>query len=132
METAPKNKSSIRDLQLPDPLIAVLNEHKQRQQRVAQHLFSKDCLICGCNRPLRDTSIAKRNRKYAKAAGLPRIKIHEYRHSHATFLINNNVNIVAISKRLGHFNITETLDTYSHLYQTTEQEALNVLNRLNI
>ena len=88
VETAPKNQSSVRDLQLPVPLIKVLNEHKQRQQEVAQNLFSENFRICGEQRPLRDTSIDKRNRKYAEAAGLPRIKIHEYRHSHVSLLAN--------------------------------------------
>ena len=69
IETIPKNKSSIRDLQLPAPLITVLNEHKQRQKEAAGDLFSENYRICGNGEtPLRDTSIDKRNRKYAKAA----------------------------------------------------------------
>lgn len=130
VETAPKNKSSIRDLQLPVPLIAVLNEHKKRQQEVAQHLFSEDCLICGCNKPLRDTSIDKRNRKYAEAAGLPRIKIHEFRHSHVSLLANEGINIQEVARRLGHANVQETWNTYCHLYPREEERAVEVLNKI--
>lgn len=130
VETSPKNKSSIRDLQLPEPLIAVLNEHKQRQQEVAQHLFSEDDYICGCDKPLRDTSIDKRNRKYAEAAGLPRIKIHDFRHSHVSLLANEGINIQEVARRLGHSNVQETWNTYCHLYPREEERAVEILNKI--
>lgn len=41
VETPPKNKSSYRDLQIPLPLMEILNEHKERQ-RAATHLFNED------------------------------------------------------------------------------------------
>ena len=96
LETAPKNKSSVRDLQLPLPLIAVLNEHKQRQRETAQDLFREDFRICGGKIPLRDSPIDKRNRKYAKAAELPRIKIHEYRHPYVKYKTKNILKIFKI------------------------------------
>ena len=130
VETAPKNKSSIRDLQLPEPLIAVLNEHKQRQQKVAQKRFSEDFRICGGLRPLRDSSIDTHNRKYAEAAGLPRIKIHEYRHSHVSLLANEGINIQEVARRLGHANVQETWNTYCHLYPREEERAVEVLNKI--
>lgn len=130
METAPKNKSSVRDLQLPVPLIKVLNEHKQRQQEVAQNLFSENFRICGGQRPLRDTSIDKRNRKYAEAAGLPRIKIHEYRHSHVSLLANEGINIQEVARRLRHSNVQETWNIYCHLYPREEERAVEILNRI--
>ena len=130
VETAPKNTSSVRDLQLPIPLIAVLNDHKQRQQEVAQELFSEDFRICGGERPLRDTSVDKRNRKYAKAAGLPRIKIHEYRHSHVSLLANEGINIQEVARRLGHANVQETWNTYCHLYPREEERAVAILNKI--
>ncbi|MBR5340655.1 MAG: tyrosine-type recombinase/integrase [Erysipelotrichaceae bacterium] len=50
-----------------------------------------------------------------KESGVKRIRIHDFRHSHATNLINDGVNIVAVSKRLGHSDITQTFNTYTHL-----------------
>lgn len=133
LESAPKNKSSIRDLQLPAPLITVLNEHKQRQKEAAKDLFSEDFRICGNGEtPLRDTSVDKRNRKYAEAAGLPRITIHEYRHSHVSVLVNAGINIMEISRRLGHSNVEETWNRYAHLYPKEEEKAVEVLNEINI
>lgn len=61
---------------------------------------------------------------------LPRITIHGFRHSHATNLINNNVNIVSVSRRLGHSNIQTTLNTYTHLLRDKDTELLNVIDEL--
>ncbi|WP_159634163.1 site-specific integrase [Erysipelothrix anatis] len=61
---------------------------------------------------------------------LPRITIHGFRHSHATNLINNGVNIVSVSKRLGHSNIQKTLTTYTHLLDKNESELIDILEEL--
>lgn len=58
------------------------------------------------------------------------LTIHDLRHSHASLLINNGVEILAISKRLGHTNPTMTLNIYSHLYKSTELRALEIINNL--
>lgn len=121
VETSPKNRSSIRDLQLPEPLITVLNEHKKRCKEVAKDLFSENDYICGCDKPLRDTSIDKRNRKYAEAAGLPRIKIHDFRHSHVSLLANEGINIQEVARRLGHANVQETVNLpYGHNHTSSQ------------
>ena len=77
-------------------------------------------------------SIDKRNRKYAEAAGLPRIKIHEYRHSHVSLLANEGINIQELARRLGHSNVQETWNTYYHLYPRAEERAVEVLNKIGI
>ncbi len=131
IETPPKNKSSIRDLQMPNQLIEILNEHKERQ-RAASRLFSDDYRICGGERPLRDTSINKHNRKFAIEADLPRIRIHDFRHSHASLLANEGINIQEIARRLGHSNVQITWNTYSHLYPREEDRAIEVLERISL
>ncbi len=132
VETAPKNKSSIRDLQLPVPLMKVLDEHKQRQIEYAGEHFSEDLRICGCTRPLRDTTVDKRNRKYAEKAGLPRIRIHDFRHSHVSLLANEGINIQEVARRMGHSTVQETWNRYSHLYPREEERAVNVLNSISV
>lgn len=67
-------------------------------------------------------------KKAIMEAGLPKIRIHDLRHSHATWLINNGVNIVAVSKRLGHASIEQTLKTYTHLLDTTDQNMMLKIN----
>lgn len=132
VETAPKNKSSIRDLQLPEPLMKILTEHKERQRNAAPLQFSEEFRVCGGERPLRDTSIDKHNRKYADKAELPHITIHEFRHSHVSVLANEGINIQEIARRLGHSNVQETWNTYSHLYPREEERAVEILNEITI
>lgn len=129
VETPPKNKSSYRDLQIPTPLMKILNEHKERQ-RAATHLFTEDFRVCGGERPLRDTSIENKNKAFAKAADLPHIRIHDFRHSHASLLANEGINIQEVARRLGHSNVQMTWNTYSHLYPREEERAVEVLNRV--
>lgn len=127
-ETPPKNKSSIRTLQMPKPLIDILNEHKNRYN--AEPQFSNDFRICGGIKPIRDSSVSKANEKFAKAAGVKKIRIHDFRHSHVSLLANEGINIQEIARRLGHANIEMTWNTYSHLYPREEERAVEILNKI--
>ena len=126
IETPPKNKSSIRTLQMPIPLITILNEHKKRKQLLAS--FSDNDRILGNGKCIRDTSLQNRNIKYAKLAGMKKIRIHDFRHSHASLLANMGINIQEVARRLGHTRIEMTWNTYSHLYPRAEEKAMEVLN----
>lgn len=128
-ETPPKNKSSYRELQMPLPLIKILNEHKKRQK--AMPGFNEEYRVCGGIAPLRDSNIEKRNSTFAKAAELPHIRIHDFRHTHASLLINEGINIQEIARRLGHSNVEITWQTYAHLYPREEERAVKILNELN-
>jgi len=130
LETPPKNKSSYRDLQMPQPLITVLTEHKARQKEVKEYI--DDLRICGGEKCLRDTTLEKKNTAFAKAAELPHIKIHDFRHTHASLLVNEGINIQEIARRLGHTNVEITWKIYSHLYPREEERAVNVLNSIEL
>ncbi len=127
-ETAPKNKSSYRDLQMPKPLIDILNDHKRRQKM--DERFTEEWRICGGLTCLRDTTIEQRNAKFASEAGLPHIRIHDFRHTHASLLANEGINIQEISRRLGHAKVEQTWNTYSHLYPREEERAVAILDRI--
>lgn len=128
LETAPKNKSSYRDIQAPAPLLAVLAAHRSRQQ--AFPAFSEDWRVCGGEKPLGDTTIENHNKAYASAAGLEHIRIHDFRHSHASLLVNHGINIQEVARRLGHSNVQITWNTYSHLYPREEERAVAVLDTI--
>src|SRR5690625_3831284 len=68
--------------------------------------------------------------RYAKLAGLYRIRIHGLRHSHASLLISMGENPLIIKDRLGHEDIETTLGTYGHLYPNRTFEVDNKLNGL--
>ena len=127
-ETAPKNQNSVRNLQIPKPLIRALKEHRERCKRIDG--FNGDWRICGGQRCIRDSTLSYRNKKYAGAANVKKIRIHDFRHSHASLLVNNGINIKEISRRLGHSNVEITWNTYSHLYPQEEERALQILNNV--
>lgn len=60
--------------------------------------------------------------KGTQAAGLPQIRVHDLRHSHASLLIHLGFSPLVIQERLGHENIETTLNIYSHLYPTQQGE----------
>ena len=128
LETAPKTTKSIRDLQIPTPLLKILEEHKQRQ--MLDKKYSNDYRICGGIDTIKDSTIGKKNIEYAKSAGLPHIRVHDFRHSHASLLANEGINIQEIARRLGHSNVEVTWNTYSHLYPREEERAIAVLDKI--
>lgn len=127
--TPPKNKSSIRTVQIPQPLKAVLLEQYNRQ-KTAINNFTDNFYICGGTRPVRDTSLEKINKKIADMAGVKRIRIHDFRHSHASLLANEGINIQEVARRLGHSDISMTWNTYSHLYPREEERAIKILDKI--
>jgi len=127
-ETPPKNKASVRTIQLPLPLIQILNEHKKRHEM--QKNFTEDYRVCGGEKCLRDTTLQNRNLTYAVQSGLMKIRIHDFRHSHVSILANEGINIQEIARRLGHSRVEMTWNTYSHLYPREEEKAVDVLNKI--
>lgn len=127
-ETPPKNKSSYRSLQIPIPLMNILIEHKKRQSMLAG--YTDDYRVCGGVKCLRDTTISNKNISFAKNADIRSIRIHDFRHSHATLLANEGINIQEIARRLGHSKIEITWNTYSHLYPREEERAIEILNKI--
>ena len=129
-ETPPKNKSSVRSIQIPLPLQEILQEHYKRYRSVKE--FTTSYHICGGERCIRDSTIDNRNAKYSTLAGVKKIRIHDFRHSHASLLANSGINIQEVARRLGHSNIEMTWNIYSHLYPKEEERALEVLNQIRI
>ena len=82
-------------------------------------------------RPLDLTNINYRYFKpLLKEAGLPNIRLYDLRHTCATLLLLAGENPKVVSERLGHANITLTLDTYSHVLPTMQEEATQKLKQM--
>lgn len=128
VETLPKNSSSIRTLQIPMSLEAVLNEQKERQMQ--DENFTEDYRICGGIDCIRDSTVCNKGFDFADKAGLPHIRLHDFRHSHASLLASEGINIQEIARRLGHSNVEMTWNTYSHLYPHEEERAVSVLDKI--
>lgn len=127
----PKTKSSIRkisiDKKLYKDLIKLKNEYQKKYK-----LNNYDYFIFGGIKPLSPTSINRRKEKACKLANIKNIRLHDFRHSHATLLLNKRIYIKEISKRLGHSKISTTLDIYIHTNKKQEKKVSRTLYFLRL
>lgn len=109
-----KNAQSTRVVTIPATVCNMLDEYISRlyEPEPQEPLFLLVYRV----------SLLQHLNRAAKKAGLENIRLHDLRHSHASLLINLGVNILAISRRLGHSDIKTTLNIYGHLYHTTNEE----------
>jgi len=116
-----KTDSSERTITLDEKTMQVLEPWIQ----------AADPYIFGKVSPIGITTINREFKKAIKKSGVSPIRVHDLRHSHASLLLNNGVNIIAVSKRLGHATITQTLETYAHLMRESEDQMLEVLRKVH-
>ena len=94
--------------------------------------FNDKFFIFGGKKTLAPTTITRKKDNWCKTANVKRIKIHEFRHSHACLLFQNNVPIDDISSRLGHSKISMTTDIYLRFIPKDEKRVLKTLNDLRL
>lgn len=126
--TTPKSQSSIRHIKIDDHLLFLILELKKYYS--INNSFNLDFFIFGGLNSLSVSNIKRRLNKYSKLANLNKIRLHDFRHSHATFLLKNNIPIIEVSRRLGHSDINITIKTYSHLSNEYEKKVLETFNSL--
>ncbi len=73
------------------------------------------------------SSVSVAFRRAAAKAGVPPIRLHDVRHTHATLLLRAGVNPKVVSERLGHSSVAFTLDTYAHVIPGMQSEAAELL-----
>lgn len=69
-------------------------------------------------------------KKHESLAGLHHIRLHDLRHSHASLLIELGFSALLVSERLGHENVSTTLDIYFHLFSSKQSEVADKLEKL--
>jgi integrase len=131
----PKTASGRRKIELSSFLIEVLTQHRASQQKARQRAEKAwqehDLVFCdehgGYLNPNRPLLWLK---KLLKDAGLPPMRFHDLRHSAATFLLAMGVHIKVVQELLGHSNVTTTLNIYSHVLPSLQQDAMDKLSGL--
>ncbi len=115
--TGPKTANSNRVITIPEFLKEELKEYigQLYDYAPADRLFK-----------LQKSSLSRQLEKFAKEAGVKRIRIHDLRHSHVSLLINNGYNALAIAKRVGHKSIDITY-RYSHLFPHVQENIADTL-----
>lgn len=124
----PKTFSSNRKIKIDKILERdLLNLKKIYEEKTP---FKDDLFIFGGTKPLSPTTINRYKKKACEKANIRPITLHQFRHSHATLLMQNNIMVNEVSKRLGHSKVSTTLDIYSHTDLTQEKRVINTLNSL--
>ena len=126
--TSPKTKNSIRVLPLIDHLVEDLKTLKKDAMKFTD--FKEDWFVFGNVHPFSETTITNKKNEYCKLADLKQIRVHDFRHSCASLLINQGASIALVSKYLGHSNITMTLNTYTHMYKSELNDISDLLNKI--
>lgn len=131
-----KSDTSHRTVAMSETLTRALLTHKEEQEEEKRVLGSRYmdeglvfCRPDGGRYHLESISRTQFN-KLQEQAGVPRIRFHDLRHTHASWMLANGVHPKVVSERLGHSSITITMDTYSHVIPGVDREAAEGLDVL--
>ena len=131
----PKTESSIREIAIPEFIISLLEEYKlwyEEQKSIYDELWmnSDRLFVQADGKPMHPSTISKWFVKYVGQIGLSVINFHGLRHTNASLLVAQNIDIAVISARLGHAQISTTLDFYVHPLLSHNRKAGYALENL--
>jgi len=130
----PKTKHGRRTISLPAHLVAELRQHwrEQQEQRLGMGLGkapeTAPVFAMADGGYLSPNAITKAWPAAMAAIGMPAVTLHSLRHTHASVLIASGLDILTISRRLGHSSPTITLNVYGHLIHGTDDRAAQVMD----
>jgi integrase len=130
---APKTRNGRRTISLPAHLVAELRTHwrAQQEQRLAMGAgkapADSPVLATLDGRPLSPGAVSCAWIRAVAAAGMPEITLHSLRHTHASMLIASGMDVLTVSRRLGHASPTITLAVYGHLIHGADDRAAQIM-----
>ncbi len=133
---APKTTAGSRTIRILPSTVAALRAHRTawlvRKLAAPPELWQDhDLIICtAIGSPINPNNVQRSFDRIVAAAGLPRVRLHDIRHSHASILLGNGVPVHVVSQRLGHANPSITLSVYAHVLGGMEEAAIDTLERL--
>ena len=133
--STPKSLKSVRMVKLDEQTVKLLKKHKINQNEVIlrykNYKASKDNVMFHQHdgRWLRTNVVREYFKEVCKRTDLPVLSPHALRHSHAVHLLEAGANIKYVSERLGHASTKVTADTYLHITEKIENEALELYSQ---
>lgn len=126
----PKTEKGRRSIEIGDSLVKKLKEHFKRMDNSG--MGQSELVFCNPDGTMIPRTGALNNAftKACKAAGLPRIRLHDMRHTHATILLMAGENPVVVSQRLGHSSVNQTLTLYGHVLPGMQASAAKRIDSL--
>ncbi|MEE1928017.1 tyrosine-type recombinase/integrase [Streptomyces sp. TRM 70351] len=127
-----KTRASERRIALPTECIHSLKKHQEQQDKERETAgpdWRDNSLVftTPTGRPLDPANLTRRFRSFLNRAGLRRIRFHDLRHSTATLLLEQGVDLVVIKELLGHAHIGVTAGVYAHVRLRLQRQAINAL-----
>lgn len=131
----PKTAYGKRSIKLGGKTIEVLRRHYERQQEervVAGEAWKEYDLIfpTRVGTPIDQRSLLRSFKLFLKNAGLPPIRFHDLRHTSASLMLNHDIPVIIVSRRLGHARASITSDVYGHLLPDMQDEAAEMIDEL--
>ena len=125
----PKTRRGRRNIKLPSEAIVMLRAHKVKLMElrltIGQGAIKPDTLVFSNieGEPLRPRNVTKSWSRVREARKLPPVSFHAFRHTHASMLIRAGVDVLTVSRRLGHGKASVTLDVYGHIIGGADDAA---------
>lgn len=132
-ESRGKTNNSRRAIDLDPTTVGVLAAWKKWQQakRTAVGIQSENWVFADVQgNPIHPHSISQAFERIVARAGIPKVRLHDVRHTHGTLLIKAGVPVKVVSERLGHGNPAFTIDTYQHVLPGMQAEAARIFEGL--
>jgi integrase len=131
----PKSAAGRRVIALGDTTIEKLHLHQQYQAREIQEagkMWKENDMIfpSSTGTPMDPSNLYHNFKRLLKEEGLPKIRFHDLRHTAATLMLQQGVHPKVVQERLGHSDISMTLNTYSHVLPVMQDEAAEKLDIL--
>ena len=129
----PKTRHGHRTISLPPSAVEALQDHRRQQleTRLALGLGrpGADALVFSRpdGSPMSPDNLSRDWRRLTATRGLPRVMFHALRHSHASALIAGGLDVLTVSRRLGHGSPVVTLTIYAHLFDKTDTKAATMI-----
>lgn len=131
IQKAPKTKSGNRTIKIGSDVITALHDAKEVYDEMANQPGFKDLgyvIFKDNGEPFHPDSITQKWERFVAKHNLPQIRLHDLRHSNATALIAAGVSAKVVQHRLGHANVSITLNTYTHVLPSMDEEAAEKLD----
>lgn len=130
----PKTARSRRMIVLPEflrPFLERQRDDQDRRQAASGDWEESGLVIDRTNGiPWDPRSFTSTWRRFLTSAGFPRVRFHDLRHCHATMMLQQGVHPKIVSERLGHASIGITLDVYSHVLPSMQQDAADAFDEI--
>ena len=124
---SPKSKASYRDIDIDLATIDMLKQYKLRQTKEAWKIGKRESVVFSdfIHEYPSSSNLKRRLLTHFKRADVPNIGFHGFRHTHASLLLISGIPYKELQHRLGHSNLSMTMDIYSHLSKDNAKKAVS-------